>query len=220
MRSYLQGQSHYWHITICFSLMLFLMVGCQDQEPFVATFDTQDSWSSGSDIDKEGSVKNGVYDFYVKSDDGHFWATAGIDTFGNGIYEVEATQLDGPLDNGYGMVFKVEENAGNFYLFKVSGDGYIWLGWCENGCETEMPLIGEGWIESPIVKQGTNATNTLRAEINSNTLVFSLNGQEVGRTTNTYGKNTGGVGLYVQTLGLGGVRIAFDNFRYTPSNTE
>ena len=65
----------------------------------------------------------------VRSNAGLFMATAG-ESFGDGVYELEATQIDGPLNNGYGMLFRVDESSDSFYAFEVSGDGFIWIGWC------------------------------------------------------------------------------------------
>jgi hypothetical protein len=46
-------------------------------------------------------------------------------------------------------------------------------------------------------------------------MIFYVNGQEVGRVTDkTF--QSGDIGLFAQSLGLGGVRIQFDNFSVTP----
>jgi hypothetical protein len=129
---------------------------------------------------------------------------------------VEATQLEGPLDNGYGMVFRANPDTDDFYLFEVSGDGFVWIGRCSAGCEGEVvPLVGDGWVESSAVRTGLNQTNTLRAQAEGGNLIFSVNGQEVGRVSDTT-LSEGDIGLLVETLGEGGVRIGFDNFTVTP----
>jgi hypothetical protein len=189
--------------------------------PYEATFDSLGSWGSGDNADVEGDVTNGTYQMLVKADSGIFWATGGEDDLGSGIYEVEATQLAGALDNGYGMMFRVDNDNDNFFLFEVSGDGYYWIGWCENGCEdTADPIVGDGWEQSAIVNQGLNNLNTLRAEVEGENLVFIVNGQEVGRVTDSRGNETGDIGIMVETLGEAGVQVSFDNFRVTPLETE
>src|SRR5690606_25435443 len=108
-----------------------------------------------------GEVTGGRYEFLVNANLGLFWATAG-ERMADGVYQVEATQLEGPLDNGYGMMFRVDGDNSAFYLFEVSGDGYVWIGRCENSCEEEQPLVGNGWIASEAVNQGLDVTNVLR----------------------------------------------------------
>ncbi len=187
--------------------------------PYEETFDSEGRWGTGSDADAEGSVTNGQYQLLVKSDLGLFWSTAG-ESFGDGVYQVEATQLEGPLDNGYGMVLRANPDTDDFYLFEVSGDGFVWIGRCSDGCEGEVvPLVGDGWVESPAVLTGLNQKNTLRVQAEGGNLIFSVNGQEVGRVSDST-LTEGDIGLLVETLGEGGVRIGFDNFTVTPLDSS
>lgn len=182
--------------------------------PYEETFDDAGSWGTGEDLDARGEVTGGRYEFLVKAEYGLFWATAG-ERRSDGIYQVEATQLEGPLDNGYGLMFRVDPDSNSFYLFEVSGDGYVWIGVCEDSCEEEQPLAGEGWIASDAVRQGYNAINVLRVRAEGGNMIFFVNDQEVGRVTdNTLG--SGDIGIMVETLGQGGVLVAFDNFTVNP----
>ena len=141
------------------------------------------------------------------------WTTAG-ESFANGRYSVEATQTEGPLDSGYGMLFRVDDTNDSFYLFEISGDGFVWVGRHDNG-EDAGPIIGQWWFESPAVRQGLNQTNTLTVQAEAGNLIFYVNDQEVGRITdNTYSR--GDIGLMVETLGQGGIAVQFDNFSVTP----
>lgn len=199
-------------------ILLLLLSACgllPVNGPYHETFDEAGQWGVGDDLNVEGQVENGVYDFLVKRDTGLFWATAPV-TRGDGIYEVEATQVEGPLDNGYGMLFRFDPEDDDFYIFEVSGDGYVWIGRCAGGCsEASLPLVGDGWIESAAVKQGLDQTNVLRVRAEGANLIFFVNGEEVGRVTdNTL--DEGDVGMMVETLGQGGVRVRFDNFKVLP----
>lgn len=196
---------------------LIALTSCQNsgasELPFIETFDQPGNWGSGEDAYSIGSVVDGVYDFKVLENDISRWASAGKN-FGDGIYEVEATAVEGPLDNGFGLLFRANPEQGDFYLFKISADGYAWVGRYRDGAE-EATIIGEHWYESPAVVRGLNATNTLRVQAEAGNLIFFVNGQEVGRVTdNTF--TTGDVGLLVQTLGGGGVRVLFDNLSVNP----
>lgn len=196
-------------------VLSLLLAGCGNREPYVETFDAPGNWRTGSDADVEGEVRDGVYDFLVKADQLIIWTTAG-EEFADGEYEVEAVQVEGPLDNGYGMLFRADDENDNFYLFEISGDGYVWIGRYRDGGEQEAePLIGGGWQESEAVNQGLDVLNKLSVRAEGGNLIFTVNGFEVGRVTDTTFRS-GDIGLMVRTLGLGGVRVQFDNFKVTP----
>ena len=114
------------------------LAGCQNGNtsnlPFIESFDNPGNWSSGEDAYSIGGVVDGVYDFKVLENDISRWVSAGK-TFGDGIYEVEATPVEGPLDNGYGLLFRADADKGDFYLFKISADGYVWIGRYRDGAK-------------------------------------------------------------------------------------
>ncbi len=201
---------------LLFLLLVLLPAGCRGAAtglPWEETFDNAGAWSSGEDAYSRGSVVDGAYVFEVLQNDVSRWAAAG-QNFGDGIYELEATQIDGPLDNGYGLLFRANAEAGNFYLFKISGDGYVWIGRYQDGAEAAT-LIGDHWFESAAVQQGLNVANRLTVRAEAGNLIFRVNGQEVGRVTdNTFA--AGDVGLLVQTLGGAPVTVRFDSLSVRP----
>lgn len=193
-------------------LFIVLLAGCQPAGggdlPFLETFDQPGQWSTGEDAYSIGRVEDGVYDFTVLESDISRWASAGRQ-FSDGVFTVEARAVSGPLDNGFGMIFRADAEAGNFYLFKVSADGYVWIGRYQDGAE-DTTIIGDHWFESPAVQQGLGVTNILQVRAEAGNMIFFVNGQEVGRVTDdTF--TSGDVGLLVQALGEGGVQVAFDN---------
>ena len=196
-------------------LALLLITAACSSSDFNETFDDAGSWGVGRQADVAGSVTGGVYDMSVESSNGIFWSTAGVD-LGDGTYVLEATQIDGPVDNGYGMIFMADMETDTFYLFEVSGDGYVWVGFCEGGCQGNITqIVGTDWFQSDAVRQGINQVNELRVEVGEGTMVFFVNGQEVGRGFSE-ARTSGDVGILVETIGEGGVQVHFDNFRYTP----
>lgn len=199
-------------------LFLFIMTACQttkDDLPYIETFDEQGTWGSGEDAYSVGAVKDGVYDLMMLENDQSRWVSPGKN-FNDGIYEVEATVIDGPLDNGFGLLFRANPESGDFYLFKISADGYVWIGRYQAGAE-ETAIVNSHWFESPAVQQGLNVKNTLRVRAEAGNMIFSVNGQEVGRVTdNTF--TEGDVGLLVQSLGGPGVHVQFDNLSVQPLN--
>ncbi len=198
------------------TVALLGLAGCRSGAtglPYVETFDDAGDWSSGEDAYSIGQVVDGVYDFQIIENDVSRWASAG-QNFGDGIFEVEATAVAGPLDNGFGLLFRANPETGDFYLFKISADGYVWIGRYAEGAE-DTTIVGEHWFESPAVQQGLNVTNRLTVRAEAGNLIFSVNNQEVGRVTdNTFA--SGDVGLLVQTLGGAGVRVHFDNLSVRP----
>lgn len=205
-------------LLILTAVFLFGSAGCQNSGasglPFIETFDEPGDWGTGEDAYSIGKVANGVYDLKVIENDLSRWASAGRN-FSDGIYEVEATPVEGPLDNGYGLIFRADAESGNFYLFEISSDGYVWIGRYNDGIAEERSIIGGGWLESPAILRGLNVTNKLQVQAEAGNLIFYVNNQEVGRVTdNTF--TSGDVGILVQTLGGGGVRVLFDNLSVKP----
>jgi len=195
-----------------FTLLLLVACGGAAQS-YSQTFDDSGGWRTGSDTYTEGSVHDGVYDLLVLGDNVSRWSAAGQE-FSDGRYQVEATQVEGPLDNGYGMLIRADTEKGDFYLFKVSGDGYVWIGRYADEAEQQV-LVGEHWFESPAVRQGLGQTNVLTIDAESGNLIFYVNDQQVGRVTDG-ALGQGDIGIYAQTLGQGGVRVHFDNFSVQP----
>ncbi len=197
-------------------LLLALLAGCLGSTAaYRETFDEPGNWRTGEDGDVHGQIVNGTYDLLVKADILFAWTTAGRD-FANAVYEVEATQVEGPLNNGYGLLFRVDDQRDDFYVFEISGDGFVWIGRYKNGGEEEtQPIIGDWWFESGAINQGLGQMNKLKVEAEGANLIFSVNDQEVGRVTDsTFSR--GDVGLMVETMGAGGVRVQFDNLLVTP----
>ena len=179
------------------------------------SFDDAGLWGTGISADVEGQISNGAYELFVKSNQGVYMATAGRN-FGDGVYEVDATQVAGPLNNGYGLLFRVDEDDDSFYAFEVSGDGYVWIGYCSGLCKTEaVALVGRDWFRSPAVKTGLQETNHLKVVVKGIRMTFFVNGLEVGRAVDDR-RAEGDVALAVEALGQPGVRVVFDNFSYTP----
>lgn len=180
---------------------------------YTTSFDGVETWGGGSLEGAEGTVEDGAYRLSVTAPEGFFWTTAGR-SFGDGVYEVEATHAAGPLDNGFGLIFRADPGAGAFYVFESSSDGFVWIGRCEDGCAQMATLVGDGWFFSDAVRRGAGVANRLRVEAAGPDLLFFVNGVEVGRARDA-ALGEGDVGLFVETRGEGDVGVAFDNVRVT-----
>lgn len=181
---------------------------------FDEDFNSEGNWGVGSTDGATGEVSDGSYTLSVTDSEGIFWTTAG-EEFDDGIYELEATHLSGPVNNGFGMMFRVDDATDDFYLFEISSDGFVWIGWCGSGCSEVELLVGEGWFQSSAIRQGTFATNYLRLIAEGPNFIFYVNDIEVGRATDSR-LQEGDIGLLVEALGDEGIIvISFDNFRIT-----
>lgn len=70
---------------------------------------------------------------------------------------VQARAVEGPENNGFGIVFR-EQDPNNFYYFLISSDGFYHVGRILYG---EVHVLSQ-WIETPSVNTGFNVANTLR----------------------------------------------------------
>ena len=198
-------------------ILVITAVACgssPSDEPYQETFDSAGNWGVGTTADVEGQVINGVYELNVKDNHGIYFASAG-ENFSDGSYSIEATQIDGPLNNGYGLLFRLDEESDTFYAFEVSGDGYVWIGYCSNLCLDEaIALAGGDWFRSAAVNTGLHETNRLRVVAEGPQMTFFVNGQEVARTADSR-LIEGDIAVMVEALGERGVRVAFDNIEVT-----
>lgn len=202
-------------LAVALAMLSTVACGSLGTGSYEATFDSIGRWGSGDSAEVEGGVSDDQYEMLVKSNYGLYLATAG-ENFDDGVYEVEATQIAGPLNNGYGMLFRVDDSTDSFYVFEVSGDGFVWIGWCDNLCDTAAEaLVGGDWFRSPAVKQGLQETNHLRVVADGPLMTFFVNGVEVGRTSDSR-LTEGDIAVMVEALGERNVRVVFDNFKFTP----
>ncbi|MBL8161093.1 MAG: hypothetical protein JNJ61_03850 [Anaerolineae bacterium] len=152
---------------------------------------------------------------------------------------VQAAAADGPLNNGYGVIFRLQNKDNvspgddDYYLFMVSSDGYYQLSRSINGVAKEVST----WIPSQAVNQGLGVSNWLRVVARGDQFQFFVNNQQVAlcipddpSAQSTYnsvsGECVGGqmvetltdasipsgqIGVAAQSFDQGGVVIDFDN---------
>ncbi len=185
---------------------------------YIAEFERTGGWADGDVTSDDGTVEasgrivNGVFELTAFQADGLYW-TSPSERFGDGVYEVEATAVSGPLDNGYGLMFLYDEATTNFYLFEISSDGFVWIGFCEDGCSEPEPLVEDGWFESDLVRTGIGVSNRLTVEVNGEMMRFFINGEELAAVADRR-VTEGDMGLLVESFDEGNVRIHFDNAAY------
>jgi hypothetical protein len=150
--------------------------------------------------------------------------------FGDFDLRLEATAVDGPLDNGFGVIFRLQDRQ-NYYLFLISSDGYYKVERVSDGIARELST----WIESPLVRQGLGVSNQLRVIGRGDQFSFAINGEPVGlcipddpEARSTYAQGTcvngsmqpaltdasiasGRLGVVATSFSASGVVVNFDN---------
>lgn len=86
---------------------------------------------------------------------------------------VTAQRVSGPLDNQLGVMFRYRDDE-NFYVFRISSDGYYSLEKVQDG----IPQTISEWGLSDMVRQG-DAANTVRVVARGDAFRFYVNGQPV-----------------------------------------
>jgi hypothetical protein len=172
--------------------------------PYSVDFSSPTSgWESYSDQDVTRAYEEGQYHITVVRDGLTVWEDPGK-SFDDLVLEVEATQVEGPDDNQYGVLVRYVDSD-NFYCFGISGDGYYRV----------EKLVNDEWVtlvnssRSDAIRRG-QATNVIRVEAEGNTFTFFVNGTRLASFTDgTF--RLGDIGLFAAAYDEGNVHISFDN---------
>jgi hypothetical protein len=177
--------------------------------PYVDNFDDPASgWKTVSDDSIKIQYQNSALNFTIDELDRIVWSTPN-QKFGDFTLDVDAAQLDGPDDNGYGVVVRYVDDR-NFYRLEISGDGYFDVMKYKDGTWIKL----QDWIESAAIHQGAT-TNHLRVVAQGNRFTFSINNQVVNTFTDDDFRQ-GDIGLSASTyFDHAGVHISFDNLQVT-----
>jgi hypothetical protein len=174
--------------------------------PFADDFaGTANGWKTAGDEAITISQQDGALHFTIDDLDTIAWSTPQDKRFGDFVLDVDATQVDGPNDNTYGVIFRYQDDR-NFYRLDISGDGYYAVLKRKDGAWSKV----QDYVESAAVTQG-NATNHLQVIAQGNQFTFNVNGETV-KTFSASDFSSGNIGLTAGSLfENAGVHIAFDN---------
>ncbi len=159
-------------------------------------------------------------------DDGAFsWLNRNFSDFD---LTVHATQLAGPDDNGYGVIFRHQDEQ-HYYHFLISGDGYYQV-LRRNGPDVQADVTTiSDWRRSEYINLGQDARNVIRVVGRGDHLTFYVNGHQLelclgenaiastcegGELTAVLVDPTfiyGHVGVAAYTFSQPGALIGFDN---------
>ena len=206
--------SRFW---LVWGMVLLLLIGCnrdtakQDLPSGVLyqdDFETNSgNWILESDMDAEATITEGQLRLAINSPNLVAWAELSGHKFDDFVLEVDASQLAGPDDNSYGVIFRMKEQT-EFYRFDVSGDGYYEFSRRNDDEANPWTSITE-WLDSDAIHKGAS-TNQIKIEAEGDHFSFYVNGQLVVEADdNSY--RSGGVGLDAGSFSEAGVQVAFDN---------
>jgi len=162
-------------------------------------------WVEASDLQSVKRYENGQYHILVNASELFIWSTAG-QVLSDFMVEIEATQVRGPNDNGYGLLFRFQDDQ-HFYRFDISGDGFYLL---SKRSENQWVTLVD-WTESPFIHKG-QATNRLKVICQGSQISLYVNDRHLTDFSDV-SYSHGDIGLFAGTLSQGGVHISFDDLK-------
>jgi hypothetical protein len=147
---------------------------------YASTFDEDTlDWNEYRDGQLTAKVEGGVLLLDVQAGAGAFSLTQA--RFRDFDAQMQAQAIDGPVDNGFGMIFRMQNQDNQrldddaYYLFLISSDGYYRVMRRFQGADR----ILSDWINSDVIAQGIGAVNRLRVIAQGDTFQFFINDQPV-----------------------------------------
>jgi len=166
-----------------------------------------DACNMDSTADVERFVENGQFNMRVSTPLYVAWTECTKAEYTDFVMEVDATQISGPDNNAYGVIFRYGIGADEFYAFLISGDGLYAL--TVDGASRAEAEFLVPWTDSSAIKQGTQ-TNHMKISAAGSTIKYYINDQLLGEAQDAR-FSTGTVGFFAGTMGDGGVQVSFDN---------
>lgn len=170
-------------------------------------FDAPGGWDEYDDEDTWAAYAGGGYRLGIRRADYVTWGNPeDLPGFSDFSIEVDARQVEGPLDNNLGVLVRYQSDDDNFYWFQISSDGYFAIDLMQAG--EWVTLVS--WEASTAIRQGLDVVNRLRVECEGSQFAFAVNGTDLATITDAT-LSTGSIGLAAGTFGEPGVVVEFDN---------
>jgi hypothetical protein len=163
-------------------------------------------WSGESPGNNSIYYKDGKY--YIQVYKLNSWKTISEalsgGNFSDFILEVEATEVDGPDDNEYGVIFR-KLDWDNYYMFRISGDGYY-----KFSKNVNKKWTSDTWMKSSAINTG-KATNLIGVVCQGDKIGLYINGVKVKDLTDS-SNPFGTIGIVAgNTYGGKNTTVCFDN---------
>ena len=175
--------------------------------------DATSGWDVWEDDDTWADYVDGGYRVSILRQDYVAWGTCSPALeLADFVVEVDARQVEGPLDNNFGVLVRYQADGESFYWFEISGDGYYSVDLLQAGEWTTLV----SWEMSDAIQQGVGNTNRLKVVCAGDRFSFFVNDTHLTDVTDaTFA--TGSIGLAAGTFDEEGVVIQFDNMKvYSP----
>lgn len=206
------------HLRLVIVIVLLLLVGCSrttdEKTPSDSLYENDfaadtGEWQLESDMEASAGFANGKLQLDITSPNLVAWATLKDRKFDDFVLEVDATQIAGPDDNSYGVLFRIK-NPTAFYRFDISGDGYFVVERRDETNGGQWTRLTQDWLQTDAIHQGAS-TNRIKIIAQGSLFTFFINEQQVAEIEDsTY--RSGTVGLDAGSMpNAGGVTIGFDN---------
>jgi len=215
--------NHKTKLVLLSTLLALVMTGCNLADRITSSalaeidpgsvvyfdnFSNRDSgwsvWTSDSAVISYDS--DGLH-FHINEPNYDYWSLPG-QRFSDSTLAVDATLVNGPTDNDYGLLCRFQ-NEYNFYAFLISSDGYGGIIKVKDGVYQTLNSP-DGMEYGSMIQQG-QATNQIRADCVGSRLNLYVN-QEKFLEAEDAEFTVGDVGLIAGSYSQPGVDILFDNF--------
>ncbi len=175
--------------------------------PYSDDFSNPNSgWETLSDLNADVTYDAGTLRIVIKRENLIQWSAAG-QRFGDGVFEVDAQPRGGPMDNGFGVIFRMQDRNG-FYHFAISSDGYWRAGYVQDGVWNNW----DDWQPHPAIRLGSQV-NRIKVVMQGTKLSFFVNDQFIASREDSLFAS-GDIGVFALTLiDAPGTDVAFDNVR-------
>lgn len=135
------------------------------------------------------------------------YVSAANSSYTNTRAEVIASNLNGLMNNGFGLVCRYQDDS-NYYAFLISSDGYYGIVRVLYGGYT---VLNSGELQySEVIHQG-ESTNHIRADCIGNQLTLYVNNILLAQVQDDV-FSEGMIGLTASSFEESGVAILFDDF--------
>lgn len=167
------------------------------------------SCNTESTGDVERFVENGQFMMRVITSSYIGWTECTDVEYTDFIMEADATPVNGPDNNAYGVVLRYGLESDEFYAFIISGDGYY--AFTVDGSNHTDPEFLTEWTESPAINKGVQ-TNHIKVAAIGSSIKYYVNDQLLGEVQDAR-FSAGTIGFFAGTVDEGGLTVSFDNLK-------
>lgn len=167
--------------------------------------DPESGWKVWAEDDSFVAYSDGTLRFMVSEPYLEVWSHPNKHYYDTLIF-VTAELAGGTDDNHYGLICRYQD-AGNYYAFLISSDGYAGILKMKDG---QVEMLSEPTMEyQEVIRQGM-AENDIAAGCVGNRLGLVVNGENIYEVEDG-DFSEGDIGLMVGSHAEGGVDVRFDN---------